>query len=144
MHAHAPGANLSDNMIAGNRISRNGADTADTATPGPAGINVSGGDNGSGIPLAVITGTVIAGNVILQETDGVVTKTNALTGANLNSFIGVTTGVDNLDPVGGSVNATLNWWGCSGAPTHPGCAGISGMNILYLPFLTSPFGNDFF
>jgi parallel beta-helix repeat protein len=144
MHAHAPGANLSDNMIAGNRIFGNGADTDDTATPGPTGINVSGGDNGSGIPLAVITGTVIAGNVILQETDGVVTKTNALTGANLNSFINVTTGVDNLDPAGGSVNATLNWWGCSGGPTHPGCAGISGMNILYLPFLTSPFGNDLF
>ena len=60
MHAHAPGATIADNMIAGNTISRNGADTEDTATAGPTGINVSGGDNGSGVPLAVITGTVIA------------------------------------------------------------------------------------
>ena len=47
MHAHSPGALLSDNMIVGNRISGNGADTEDTATSGPTGVNVSGGDDGS-------------------------------------------------------------------------------------------------
>ena len=87
MHAHAPRALLSDNMIVGNRISGNGTDTQDTATPGPTGINVSGGDDGSGAPVAVITGTVIAGNVIKQETIGVATKTEALTGVHLNNFI---------------------------------------------------------
>jgi parallel beta-helix repeat protein len=137
MHAHAPGATLSDNMIAGNHISGNGADTEDTATPGPTGINVSGGDNGSGMPLAVITGTVIAGNVIEQETDGIVVKTNAFVGAHLNDFVNLLEGVDNLD--GGLVDARLNWWGCSRGPTAAGCAAISGTDVLYVPFLTSPF-----
>jgi len=115
MHAHSPGANLADNMIAGNYISGNGADTEDTATPGPAGINVSGGDNGSGNPLAFITGTVIAGNVIEKETDGIVVKTKALGWAHLNNFINPVIGVDNLD--GASVDARLNWWGCAGGST---------------------------
>lgn len=137
MHAHSPGALLSDNMIVGNRISGNGTDTEDTATPGPTGINVSGGDNGTGTPVAVITGTIIAGNVIQQETIGVATKTEALTEMHLNNFVSVTTGVDNLD--GGSVGAQLNWWGCSSGPTAPGCAGISGTSVLFVPFLTSPF-----
>lgn len=137
MHAHSPGATLSDNMIAGNHISGNGADTEDTATPGPTGINVSGGDDGFGNPLAVITGTVIAGNVIENETIGIAVKTNALVGAHLNDFINPATGVDNLD--GGSVDARLNWWGCAGGPGAPGCAGISGTNILDLPFLKKPF-----
>ena len=145
MHAHAPGATIADNIIAGNQISGNGADTEDTATPGPTGINVSGGDTGTvsntGIPVAVITGTVIAGNVIQQETDGVATKTSAWVGAKLNSFINVKTGVDNIDPVGGSVDARLNWWGCPGGPTSPACAGVSGINILYVPFLNTPFLN---
>ena len=119
------------------RISGNGADTEDTATPGATGINVSGGDNGSGIPVAVITGTVIAGNTIQQETIGVATKTEALTAVHLNNFISLTTGVDNLD--GGSVGAQLNWWGCSLGPAAPGCADASGTTVLFVPFLTSPF-----
>jgi hypothetical protein len=84
MHAHAPGALLSDNMIVGNRISGTGADTEDTATPGQTGINVSGGDDGTGVPVAVIAGTVIAGIAIKQETIGVATKTEALTAVHLN------------------------------------------------------------
>ena len=95
MHAHAPGVLLSDNMIVGNRISGNGADTEEMATPGQTGINVSGGDDGTGVPVAVIAGTVIAGIVIKQETTGVATKTEALTAVHLNDFISVTTVVDN-------------------------------------------------
>jgi parallel beta-helix repeat protein len=137
MHAHAPGATLSDNMIAGNHISGNGADTEDTATPGPTGINVSGGDNGSGMPLAVITGTVIAGNVIEQETIGIAVKTDSLVVAHLNDLVNQGIGVDNL--AAGAVDARLNWWGCSRGPTATGCAEVSGTNVLFVPFLTSPF-----
>ena len=141
MHAHSPGATLSDNMIAGNRISGNGADTADTATPGPTGINVSGGDNGSGVPLAVITGTVIAANVINQETDGIVAKTDALVSAHLNNFISVETGVDNLAGSLSSsvVDARFDWWGCSMGPGSPGCAATNGSHILVAPVLSSPY-----
>ena len=59
--------------------------------------------------------------MIQQETIGVATKTDALTGVHFDNFIFVTTGVDNLD--GGSVGAQLNWWGCSGGPTAPGMRG---------------------
>jgi parallel beta-helix repeat protein len=137
MHAHSPGATLSDNMIVGNHISRNGADTEDTATPGPTGINVSGGDDGMGHPLAVITGTMIAGNVIENETDDIVAKTNALIGVHLNDFPDSVIGVANI--ASGTVDARLNWWGCSGGPISKGCAGISGPSILYVPFLAMPF-----
>jgi parallel beta-helix repeat protein len=137
MHAHSPGASLPDNMIAGNQISGNLADTDDTFTSGPTGINVSGGDDGAGHPLAVITGTVIAGNTIQQETIGIAVKTNSLVEAHLNNFVNLLIGVDNID--GGSVDATLNWWGCSRGPTAAGCAAITGSNILFLPFLTKPF-----
>lgn len=43
-----------------------------------------------------ITGKVIGGNAIQQETNGIVAKTNALVEAHLNDFIDVATGVDNL------------------------------------------------
>ena len=137
LHAHAPGAGLNDNMIAGNRISGNAADTDDTSTSGPTGINVSGGDNGAGVPLAVITGTVIAGNVIEKEAVGVATKTSGTVSANLNDFNAVVTGVDNI--FSGPVNALFNWWGCAKGPNAPGCAGTTGTNILDVPFATTPF-----
>jgi hypothetical protein len=57
--------------------------------------------------------------------------------AHLNDFINPSIGVDNID--GSSVDATLNWWGCSRGPQAPGCAAINGSNILFLPFLTKPF-----
>lgn len=138
MHAHAPGANLADNMIAGNQISGNGQDTEDTATPGPTGINVSGGDDGSGHPLAVITGTIIAGNTITNEMIGIAVKTNALVAAHVNDLIVYPQiGVDNLD--GGTVDARLNWWGCPGGPLVRGCSQIVGSGILFLPFLPLQF-----
>jgi len=87
--------------------------------------------------VAVITGTVIAGNTIQQETIGIAVKTNSLVEAHLNNFINPLIGVDNID--GGSVDATLNWWGCSRGPTAAGCADVNGTNILYTPFLTKPF-----
>jgi hypothetical protein len=80
---------------------------------------------------------VIAGNVIEQETIGVAVKTNSLVEAHLNDFVNLLDGVDNLD--GGVVDARLNWWGCSRGPMAAGCAAVSGTDVLYLPFLTTPF-----
>jgi parallel beta-helix repeat protein len=137
LHAHSPGAGLNDNMIAANTISRNGADTEDTFTSGPTGVNISGGDNGSGVPLAVITGTIIAGNTIENESIGVATKTNSLVEVHLNDFINLPTGVDNL--ASGLVGAKLNWWGCANGPGAPGCAAVIGVNVLTIPFLVKPF-----
>lgn len=137
MHAHSPGANLDDNMIAGNTLTRNGADTDDTFTSGPTGVNVSGGDNGSGAPLAVITGTVVAGNIIKDESIGVATKTNALVQVNENAFINVGAGIDNI--ANGPVAGQLNWWGCAHGPGAPGCAAVTGSNVVTFPFLTKPF-----
>ncbi len=60
MHNHAaapapaPPVNLNDNVIVGNHISGNAADTEDAATSGPTGINV--------YSVAPITGTVISQN----------------------------------------------------------------------------------
>ena len=84
----------------------------------------------------MITGTVIAGNVIQQEEIGVATKTNSLVGVHLNNFVSLMTGINNLD--GGSVGAQLNWWGCSNGPKAPGCADVSGTNVFFVPFLTAP------
>ena len=72
MHNHVatPGAapvNLNDNLIVGNRISGNGKDTEDAATPEPTGINVFG--------VCSITGTVISGNVIDDEAIDIATNT---------------------------------------------------------------------
>lgn len=135
MHAHAPGATLSDNVIADNRINGNGADTEDTATPGPAGINVSGG-----VTSTAVSGTLIAGNEIGRETDGVVTGTTSFVSIHLNNFFGVSTGIDNLAT--GTDGAQLNWWGCFGGPTAPGCAHVQGANIIFAPFLSSPDSPD--
>ena len=51
MHSHSSDQNLNDNLIIGNHISGNHADTEDAATPGPTGINVFG--------VSPVTGTVI-------------------------------------------------------------------------------------
>ncbi len=97
----APSDNLNDNVIIGNYISGNGADTADTATPGPTGINVNSGMGGT-----PITGTLISQNVIDHEAFGIVLNTPAQVDVHLNNFLDDTTGVDNLS--GGTSNATEN------------------------------------
>ena len=57
--APAAGQNLNDNLITGNYIAGNGADTEDAVTPGPTGINVFG--------VTPIIGTVISHNVITRN-----------------------------------------------------------------------------
>jgi parallel beta-helix repeat protein len=128
LHTAKTGQNLSDNLIAGNYIAGNGADTEDAATPGPTGINVFG--------AAPIAGTVIVENVIKDEQVDIAANNGGLVDAHLNNLLGKETGVDNLG--GGTVNATVNWWGCSKGPGAPGCASATGSGVTFTPFLTSP------
>jgi parallel beta-helix repeat protein len=121
MHGHTPGQNLNDNVIVGNTISGNGADSGDAATPGTAGIIVSG--------VSPITGTVISQNVISQEAIAVAVFAPGDARVQRNT-LGGKIGVANLGR-GGAVYADTNWWGCGQNPTFPiatfaGCAAVSG------------------
>lgn len=130
LHTANSGQNVNDNLVVGNYIAGNGADTADAATPGPSGINVFG--------VAPIIGTVIADNVIKYEAVDIAVNTvsPAVVDAHLNDLLGRQIGVDNLGT--GTVNATQNWWGCANGPGFAGCTSVSGSNLLSTPFLTHP------
>jgi hypothetical protein len=133
-HAHNTGGAgevLNDNVIIGNQIAGNGADTEDAATPGTAGINIYG--------AYPITGTVISQNVVDNEAYDLVVNTDAEVNAHLNTFLGRgAVGVDNLGS--GTVNATENWWGCFGGPGAKGCTTVEGSGVLFTPWLLFPFG----
>jgi len=127
IHGHSPGEFLNNNAIVGNWISANGADTKDAATPGPTGINVFG--------VTPINGTEISQNVIYAETNDIVVNTPGYTLAHLNELPDAV-GVNNLGT--GLVDATENWWGCSGGP-GTGCGNVSGSGVNSTPWLTQPF-----
>jgi len=135
MHNHAapagaPPVDFNDNVIVGNTISQNGADTEDTATSGPAGINIAS--------IASITGTVISQNLISQESIAVAFTAPGELSANLNNFTAVT-GIFNGGS--GTVNAAQNWWGCLGGPASPACANVGG-TVVSAPWLTVPFASS--
>jgi hypothetical protein len=119
---------LNDNVIVGNHISGNGADTEDAVTPGPTGINAFG--------LASITGTVITGNVIEDEAVDLATKTPAQVNVHLNDLLGEKIGVDNLGT--GTVDATENWWGSPGGPGVEEATSVSGPGVFFTPWLRHP------
>jgi parallel beta-helix repeat protein len=132
MHNHAsvpgaPAANLSGNLIVGNFIARNHADTLDAATSGPTGINVFG--------VGPVTGTVISQNVIEDEDIAIATNTPAEVLAHLNDLLG-TVGIDNIGS--GTVNATVNWWGCAAGPGQKGCSTVEGQGVTVSPVLQRP------
>jgi parallel beta-helix repeat protein len=132
--AQAPPVMFDDNVIVGNDISANSQDFEDSATSGPTGINI--------YSVAPIRHTIVSQNVITQEALDVVVNAPAngeIAAAlvHLNNFPGHTVGVQNLG--GAHVDATQNWWGCSGGPTQPGCSSILGTGVRYIPWLTSPF-----
>ena len=132
MHSHTPGQILNDNVIVGNQISGNGADTADAATPGPAGINVFG--------VSTVTGTVISGNSIQGEDDDIVTNTSGEVAIHFNNLLGGKLGVNNLGD--GAVDVTENWWGNGKGPGAGGGTSIGGSGITVNPFLTNPVSGD--
>jgi hypothetical protein len=95
----------------------------------PTGIGVLG--------TTPITGLVISGNVIEDESIDVAFKSASAMQVHLNNLGGNKVGVANLNS-GGSVDATENWWGCSGGPTANGCSSVSGPNVAWTPWLTTP------
>ncbi|MCU1320848.1 MAG: hypothetical protein JWM43_497 [Acidobacteriaceae bacterium] len=129
MHAHAPFQSLNDNMIVGNTSIANGADAGDAATPGPTGINL--------YSLTPVTGNIISGNSIQNESYDVVVKVPALVQVNFNALLGLQNGLNNLGV--GPVDATQNWWSCPNGPTIPGsCSSSLGNNVVAFPALSQP------
>jgi len=140
MHSHAnfpsplPPPYLNDNVIVGNQIARNAADTADATTPGTAGINI--------YSVVAVRGTVISKNVFDDEAIDIAFNVPAGSqlDAHFNNFSAAAIGVDNLGA--GSVTATENWWHCSGGPagTVSTCATSAGDLVGgAAPWLTTPF-----
>jgi hypothetical protein len=133
MHNHAappgaPGIDLNDNVIAGNTISGNAADTADAATPGSTGISI--------YSLAPVYGTIIAGNTIENETDAVVINTQGSIEVHLNNLLGSADGIVNLGK--GAIDASLNYWGCAGGPGTTGCSAVTGHSVTFVAPLAEP------
>jgi parallel beta-helix repeat protein len=125
MHSHTPNQVLDDNLIVGNYISSNHAETGDAATSGPTGINVFG--------VSAIKGTMILENVIEQEAFDIVVNTPAQVDIHLNAFSGQGVGVDNLGT--GSADATENWWGCPKGPESNACSSVGGPAVNFTPWL---------
>jgi parallel beta-helix repeat protein len=144
MHNHAaPGANgvpaflppvvFDDNLILWNDISENSQDFEDAATSGPTGINI--------FSVAPMTGTIISQNVIHQEALDIVVNIPAVGAipvvqAHLNNLPGHV-GVQNAGAA--KVDATENWWGCSGGPLARGCSTVLGGGVVFQPWLLKPF-----
>jgi hypothetical protein len=119
---------VNDNAIVGNYIARNGPDS-DVGTTVPTGISILG--------TTPITGLVITGNTIEDESVDVAINSASLVALHLNNLDGYKVGVANLNSAG-SVDATENWWGCFAGPSSRGCSSISGPNVSWIPWLTTP------
>ena len=147
LHTHVgpnfglPADDMNGNMIIGNYIAGNLADTFDTATPGRVGININSGEGGS-----PVRGTVISQNVIRDEDVDIAVNTPAEVDVHLNDLLDHNVGVANIcvydyttngftPACTGSIDATENFWGCPAGPGGKGCTTTSGSNIRYTPWL---------
>lgn len=142
LHSHvgpafgAPPDHMNGNVIIGNYIAGNLADTADTATPGTVGININSG--GGGTP---VNGTIISENVIRDEQVDIAVNTPAEVDIHLNDLLGGKSGVadvcsfDKATICTGTVDAVQNYWGCSFGPGKHGCTTVSGSDITFSPWL---------
>jgi hypothetical protein len=134
MHNHAappgaPAVNLNGNVIMRNFISGNAADTADAATPGTAGINI--------YSVAAVYGTQILENTIQNEALDVVMNNPGGMSVHLNNLLGGGVGVANLGK--GTVDATMNFFGCAGGPgATGGCSAANGSGVVSSPWLSEP------
>jgi hypothetical protein len=130
----APEPVFNDNIILGNDISENAQDSGDAATTGPTGINI--------YSVGPMTGTIISQNVIRQEDFDIVIKIPAAAVSAVQIHLNNITdssAVGLLNAGAAQVDATQNWWGCSGGPNANGCATLSGSGVLFAPWLTMPF-----
>ena len=133
MHNHAyapapaPGINLNDNVIVGNTIYGNAADTEDAFTKGPTGIDI--------YSVGPVTGIIISGNTFSDEAFNVVFNAPGSLDVHYNNFNDTTVAIDNAST--GTVNATLNYFSCSGASSSQ-CASNVGANVVTLPHLAAP------
>jgi hypothetical protein len=129
-HAAPPGApavNLNALVIVGNYISGNGADTADAATAGTAGINIYG--------VAGIWATEIMDNTIVNEAFDVVMNNPGSMDAHSNNLLGTGVGVANLGK--GAIDASANFFGCAGGPGTTGCTTVTGPSVLSPAWMTA-------
>lgn len=149
LHTHvgpsfgAPADDMDGNVISGNFIARNLADTADTATPGSVGININSGGGGS-----PVTGTVISRNVIRDEDVDIAVNTPAEVDIHLNDLLGEKIGVadvcafDKATACTGSIDAVEDYWGCRAGPGARHCTTVSGSDIRYTPWLPDAVQDD--
>ena len=140
---------MDNNTITGNYIAKNLADTDDTATPGPVGININSGGGGS-----PVTGTVIAYNTIEDEDFDIAINTPARVEIHFNNLLGGKNGLGGNTGVGdicvydgaticaGAIDADQNYWGCADGPASGGaCGSTYGGSIRFTPWLTQPVSN---
>ena len=129
----ATNPDVSRNAIVGNYIAGNGPDP-DVPTTVSTGISVLG--------VTPVVDLVVAHNVIEDEEIAVAFNSASTLELHLNDFATRHVGVANMNP-GGNVNATEDWWGCSGGPKAQGCAGATGIGVVYAPWLSRPVDGTF-